>query len=112
MSERNLEDTLYEEYVKNGYEENWNRAREALKPLGLEHIVDLAEVGLFVTEISEMMEELRMPQVDMKKLEKEGADIAIRVSNFLKCNGLSMYKGMREKHLINMQREKLHGKKI
>jgi len=105
-----IQQLVHEEYKKNGYEERWNRARQLLKPEGLEGIVDLAEVGLFVTEIAEAMEAIR--DGDVKHEHEEQADIVIRVLNYCNRRGFDLESAILAKHKRNMKRGKFHGRKI
>jgi NTP pyrophosphatase (non-canonical NTP hydrolase) len=120
-----LQDLLYEEYEKNGYDERWNEAEKILlnsdRP-ELSRIVHLAEVGLFITEVSEALEEIRgkhkdranirSDQATIDRLGFELADIFIRTVNYASRLGFSIEYYVLSKHAKNLRRTKLHGRKI
>lgn len=105
-----IQDLVYEEYVKNGYEERWNHASELLLRASFGRIVDVAEVGLFSTEVSEAQEEIRHD--NPKKEEEEIADMIIRAMNYCSRKGYHLQEAILAKHEINMKRDFLHGKKV
>lgn len=110
-----IQNMLFKEYQKNGYYKLWsnnfsnNKNQQSI-------IYDIAEVGLFTTEISEAIEELRKKDIDdeikLSHLGVECADIIIRVLNFMSRKGISANYYINYKHNINMNREKLHGKEV
>lgn len=99
MQFKDLQRLVYEEYKKNGFEEFFNQHKE----LG-----DLAETGLFHTEISELQEGLR----DGILYGLELADIIIRVLNFASRHDIDIEKCLNEKILINKKRKEKHGRKV
>jgi len=110
MDFKEIQRKVFEEYKKNGYLERWGRARELLKPEGLEGIVDLAEVGLFVTEIAEAMEDIRSGKSSHEV--EEHADTIIRIMNYCSRSNLDLEQAILSKHERNLKRAKLHGRKI
>jgi hypothetical protein len=102
---RDIQALVYKEYLKNGYKENWDIHKQ---------IGDIAELGLVVSEVSEAIEELRNIRDYMKItdifLDKECADIVIRVMNFMSRKGLDLQTAILEKNKINLKRGYLHGK--
>ena len=105
-----LQKLVFEEYVKNGYAERWTKEYLIEHPDELDLVIDLAEVGLFVTEISELMEEIRDGRLPLYA--PEGADIIIRVLNFFNRKGIDLETAILNKHDINLGRDRLHGRKI
>ena len=75
-----LQKLVFAEYKKNGYAERWSKEYLMEHPDELDLVIDLAEVGLFVTEVSELMEDIRDANVD--HYGEEGADVVIRLLNF------------------------------
>jgi len=110
MNLREVQKLVYEEYQKNGYEERWNIDYLIKHPEELQLVIDLAEVGLFVTEVAELMEEIRDANID--KYGAEGADNTIRTMNFFSRKGIDLEEHILAKHEKNMAREKLHGRTI
>lgn len=105
MRIQELQEFLYREYCENGYSEMWNKGQR----LG-----DLAEIGLFITEIAEAQEEIRIHGVvSFENLYVECADIIIRVMNFMTRKGCKdIEKVIYEKTLKNKTRGYLHGKSV
>ena len=101
---------VWKEYEKNGYCEMWEKARKILAKHGITGIVELAEVGLFVTEIAEAMEEIR--NGNKKKEGTEHADAIIRIMNYCTRMGIPLEKAILAKHEKNLKREKLHGREV
>jgi len=110
MDFNKLKKLVYEEYKKTGHLEKWERARELLKSEGLEGIVDLAEIGLIVTEVAEAMEEVR--DQNPEKESKELAGIIIRILNYCNRKGYNIEKDILAEHKRNLKRPKLHGRKM
>ena len=112
MELREIQKLVYGEYVKNGFEDKWNKALP-------EYMGDLAELGLIHTEISEAMEEIRNGY-DIGAI-KELAGAIIRILNFVsrKSNALEPEKRylldieniIMNEHESNMKRPKYHGRK-
>lgn len=98
------------EYKKNGYFDEWEEIREILEKHGKKGIAELAEVGLFVTEVAESLEEIRNNNKD--KLAIELADIIIRIMNFASRRGINLEDAILRKHKKNFKREKLHGRNV
>jgi hypothetical protein len=122
-----IQELVYGEYKKNGYEYMWNL--EDLKMLirncypepqvyfnGLQfkqllRIADIGEVGLVNTEVSELLEDIRKDKNEIDQL-KECADIIIRVMNYCNRKGLDLETAILAKHDVNMTRGELHGKLV
>jgi len=100
---------VFNEYIKNGYLVKWQSAQDIL---GTKDgaIVDIAELGLVATELSEAMEDVR--KGNAKHLGEELADIIIRVLNFASRKEIDLEEEILKKHTVNMEREYLHGKEI
>jgi len=110
MDLRVIQRIVFDEYIKNGYLDMWNSAARILKDnQKSKGIVDLAEIGLFATEISETMEDIRANDIGEKE---ELADLIIRALNYASRKGYDMETAILAKHQINMERPKLHGKVI
>lgn len=105
-----LQKLVFEEYKKNGYSERWSSEYLIQHPEELELIIDLAEIGLFVTEVAELMEEIRDGNLILAP--EEGSDIIIRVMNFFNRKGIDLEPSILHKHEVNMVRGKLHGRKV
>jgi len=91
----------FEEYDKNGFYDYWQKG-DPIKS-------DLAEIGLFTTEISEGLEDIR--KGNYKHLGEELSDIIIRVINFATRKDISIEKELIKKIKKNSKREFKHGKK-
>ena len=105
-----IQDLVFEEYIKNGYAERWTKEYLIAHPDELDLIIDLAEVGLIGTEVAELQEDIR--NAANENYGKECADIIIRVLNWANRKGFAVEPHLLEKHQINLTREKLHGRKI
>ncbi len=105
-----LQKLVFTEYEKNGYAERWSREYLMEHPEELDLVISLAEVGLFVTEVSELMEDIRDANVD--HYGEEGADIIIRVLNFFSRKGIDVEPYILAKHEKNLKRERLHGRRV
>lgn len=105
-----IQQMVHKEYVKNGYQERWSVEYLTQHPDELELVIDLAEVGLFITEVAELMEDIRNGNTD--HYQEESADIVIRVMNWLTRKKLDLQSAVEKKNLKNMSREKLHGRLI
>jgi len=110
MDFKELKKLVLLEYKKNGYFDEWEKARKILKKHGIVGIVELAEVGLFVTEVAEGMEEIR--NNNKEKLATELADTIIRIMNFASRRGINLEDAILRKHKKNLKREKLHGRPV
>ena len=110
MELTSIQNLVEAEYVKNGYAERWTAEYLIAHPEELELVIDLAEVGLANTEVSELLEDIR--DGAEKNYGKECADIIIRILNWANRKGFEVEPYILEKHQINMQRETLHGRKI
>lgn len=107
---REIQKIVFEEYKKNGYLLNWGCHTPNIQPK-----IDLAELGLIVTEVSEAMEAIRtIPNLQQQKtnLGFECADIIIRTLNFMSRNAIDATFFINAKNEINMNRGKLHGKAV
>jgi len=96
---------VFEEYKKNGYLEEWSNPDVLTQAK-----IDIAELGLVVTEFAEAMEECR--NIDNEKLGYELADILIRVLNFASRKKIDVESHVIKKHQMNLKRGKLHGRRI
>ena len=108
MEFKEVQKLVYIEYVKNKYEENWNLARMRLNDNP--GFIDLAELGLVVTEIAEAMEDIRKGRMD--HVGEELADTIIRVLNLSSRLEIDIENEILSKHEKNMKREALHNKRI
>ena len=72
MDFQKIQDLVFETYKKDGYFDIWEKIEKILEPHGFAGIAQLAEVGLFHTEVAESQEEVR--NMDKMKLRKELAD--------------------------------------
>lgn len=72
---------------------------------------DLEDLMLIVTEVAEVVEELRKPEVDPAKVAEETADIFIRLLDFAEKNGMDLEEAVLRKHLKNKSRPYRHGNK-
>jgi len=105
-----LQQLVHKEYIKNGYQERWSVEYLIQHPEELELVIDLAEVGLFVTEVAELMEDIR--NGNESHYQEESADIVIRVMNWLNRKKLDLESAILAKHQKNLDRGKLHGRKV
>lgn len=125
MELNELIEMVFTEYLKNDYYDMWE-LKNALYYFGdrtevndefygvfeqLKRIADIAEVGLMNTEVSELLEAIRKDK-DEDEIGFECADIAIRLFNYCSRKRIDLEYYIERKHNINMQREKLHGKKV
>ena len=110
MDLRIIQQKVHKEYIKNGYQERWSVEYLIEHPEELALVIDLAEVGLFVTEVAELMEDIRNDNRD--HYAEEGADIVIRVMNWFNRKKIDLESAIMAKHQKNMKRGKLHGRKI
>jgi len=105
-----LQELAFEGYVEKGYKAAWEKACAILKPHGLDRLIDLAEVGLFTTEVTEAQEEIR--DDDPEKEVKELAGLFIRMSNYAMRHGYDLEAAIIAEALRNLTREHLHKRKI
>lgn len=105
-----LQEMVFREYVKNGYAARWTREYFMAHPVEFDLLIDLAEVGLINTEVSELLEDIRSN--DKQKWALEAADIVIRVLNWCSRKGIDVDNAIHVKHLKNMGREHLHGRAV
>jgi len=111
-----IQTLLKEEYVQNGYMDMWCLdLYQTDLPSMSQRIYDLAEIGLWTTEVAEALEDTRK-KTDNDELRakwaEEGADVIIRVLNFFTRKEIDAEKAIIEKHHKNMNRGKLHGKEV
>lgn len=103
---RTLQQLVYQEYQANDYLMNWSSTNRKNQL-----IMDLAEVGLFNTEVSEAMEALR--DGNYIELKFELADIIIRVLNFASRKGIKdLGQAIRVKNEKNKRRGSKHGREV
>ena len=116
MSLKELQKLLGEEYIQNGYMEMWCvDLHQTDLPSRTQRIFDLAEIGLWNTEVSETLEDTRKIKENDRLREKwaeEGADVIIRVLNFFTRKEIDAEEAILRKHKENMKREKLHGREV
>ena len=110
MNITELQELVFQEYIKNGYAERWTKEYFEAHPLEFDLLIDLAEVGLINTEVSELLEDIR--QNKKEKYGEECSDIIIRVLNFCNRKGIDLEPHLLKKHAKNQEREYLHGKTI
>ncbi len=110
MSITEIQKLVFKEYVRNGYSERWSKEYLIKHPEELDLVIDLAEVGLFVTEIAELMEDIR--DANTVKYGEEGADIVIRVLNYFSRKGIDIEPYILAKHEKNLERGRLHGRRV
>ena len=72
---------------------------------------DLEDLMLVVTEVAEVVEELRRPTIDESKVSEEVADIAIRLLDFAAKKGIDLEAAILAKHEKNKTRPYRHGGK-
>lgn len=110
MDFEEIQKELFREYVKNGYLEEWTFS---IIPTTTQKKLDIAELGLITTEISEAIEEIRKENTDIAHLSVECADIIIRTLNFMSRLGVINMEGIiLFKYKKNMKRKRLHGKAV
>ena len=115
MKINELQKIVYEEYKNNGYLDMWSTEDAPPKNYSqAQRLMDLAEVGLFNTEVSEALEVIREYSYPMilDKLGEELSDIIIRVLNFASRKGIDVEPHLILKHEANLERGERHGKKI
>ena len=110
MDFQKIQDLVFETYKKDGYFDTWEKIEKILEPHGYAGIAQLAEVGLFHTEVAESQEEVR--NMSKGKLRKELADIMIRIMCFASRKGIDLEKEILQVNGKNMKREHLHGRKL
>jgi len=116
MELNEIQKLLNEEYVQNGYMDMWCvDLYQTDLPSKTQRIFDLAEIGLWNTEVSETLEDTRKKTDNDALREKwgeEGADVIIRVLNFLSRKEINAEKAILNKHKKNTMRGKLHGNEV
>jgi len=110
MDFKDIQHLAYKGYREKGFLEKWEKARKILREHGLERIVDLAELGLVVTEIAEAMEEIR--DDNSKAESKELAGVFIRLSNYSMRKGYNLESEIIRESRRNLTRPKLHRRKV
>ena len=110
MNLEEIQKLVFLEYIKNGYSERWTKEYFIANPIEFDLLIDLAEVGLINTEVSELLEDIR--NNDIEKYGLECADIVIRVMNWCNRKGIDLETYLIKKHGKNLTRGKLHGRKI
>lgn len=105
MNLLDFQNTIFDEYIRNGYLDRWNRTIP-------ERDGDLGELAKIVTEVSEAIVEVSEKETDLEKLAKECADIIIRTVNFMSRKGIDLEKALMKAHNKNLDRGHLHGKEI
>ena len=102
-----IQKLVYEEYIKNSYLSSWTSQDKIIQKK-----LDIAELGLIITEVSEAMEKIRKKRINKKLLAIECADIIIRTLNFMSRKDMSGVFYIAYKNYKNVEREKLHGKEV
>ena len=70
MNLTELQRKLFKEYNDNGYFEMWSRGFKSDVQSQEQRIYDLAEVGLINTEVSELMEDIRLGKEEFDEMAK------------------------------------------
>lgn len=107
----NIQKMVYDTVVEKGFYEKWNKAREILgynNPLCL--LIDLAEMALMHSEISEAEENIRDGNRELAIVELAG--LVIRVLSYCENLGYDLQKYILSENERNKKREKYHGRKI
>lgn len=116
MELKEIQKLLREEYIQNGYMDMWCvDLYQTDLPTQTQRIYDIAEVGLWNTEVSETLEDTRKIEDNQKlrnKWGEEGADVIIRVLNFFSRKEIEAEEAILNKHRKNLGRGKLHGNKV
>jgi len=110
MSVLDLQQLVFEEYKRNGYAERWSVEYLKGHPKELDLIIDIAEVGLINTEVSELLEDIRSDKPE--NYGAECADIVIRVMNWCNRKNIDLGWHIQEKNKKNLTRDKLHGRAV
>jgi NTP pyrophosphatase (non-canonical NTP hydrolase) len=105
-----LQRIVYEPMLKHGFYNKWAKARDILKKYKLDGMVDLAELALMHTEISEACEEVR--NIDKEATAKELAGLQIRLFNYANFRGIDLEKYVISENERNKARPVLHGRKF
>lgn len=103
-----IQEKVFLEYIENGYLAEWT----AKDNEELQKKLDIAELGLITTEISEAIEEVRNHETNLNKLSEECADILIRTLNFMSRKGIPAQFWVVAKNSKNHRRGKLHGRAV
>ena len=105
MEFKDVQQTVYDEYIKNGYLDEWVHPdfKQQWKN-------NLAEAGLIHTEVTELQEAIR--DFNTEKITLECADIIIRTMNLCSRMGILLYEGIITKHHENLRRGRLHERQI
>jgi len=113
MNLTEIQKLVYEEYTKNGYLGMFTVCDENVYN-ELQRLVDIAELGLIDTEVSEAIEDVRKLGYPLllEELGIELSDVIIRALNFASRKGIDIEPHLLRKHYKNMSREKKHGKKV
>ena len=101
MNFKEIQQLVYEEYVKNKFQENWEKQGS---------FGDFKEFAKVAEEVFEGLDEIS--KNDLPKLRFECADIVIRIMNFCTRKGIDLEHIIKEKNRINLNREELHGEKV
>ncbi len=68
---KEIQALIFQEYIKNGYKKEWTDYRP-----GVQKKIDIGELGLVGTEISEAMEEVRSKNTNVTSGEPPGRVVA------------------------------------
>lgn len=110
MDFKEIQKLAFKAHVEKKYLETWEKAYDVLKEHNLEGLIDLAEVGLFTTEVGETLEEIR--DKDEEATAKELGGIIIRILNFASRKGIDLEKVILSEIKRNTTRPDLHGRKL
>lgn len=111
MEFNDIQKLVFEEYIKNGFLARWTVCPKNVYSKE-QRLADIAEVGLFNTEVSEALDDLMKVGYPMliDKLGNEIADLIIRALNFASRKGIEIEPYILSKNEVNLKREELHGK--
>lgn len=110
MHLHDIQNLALDAHIAKKYLETWEEAYMILEGYGLEGIVDLAEVGLFTTEVAEALEEIR--NKNPEEMGKELAGVVIRILNFASRKHIDLEPIIISEIKRNMTRKNLHGRKL
>ena len=109
-----IQSLVFQEYESNGYLKMWTDTENPNLYTQRQRLLDIAEIGLINTEVSEAMEAVRKFGYPMllDELGEELSDVIIRVMNVASRKGISLEPYLINKHKKNLERGKNHGKEV
>jgi len=110
MKIKRLQHEAFQTYKDNEFLGAWTVEEFLSNPDVMAHTVNIAEASQIMTEIAELIEDVRKNTVD--HYGEECADIVIRVMNFCSRNGIDLEYELEEKIKANKLRAKRHGKEF